>query len=492
MDYSEARDYLIKTLQFGSRLGLERMNRLMELLGNPGEKIRYFHLAGTNGKGSVTMMTANSLAAGGHRVGIYTSPYIERFAERIRVLDGREGLLRFSENEAYGEIPDTDFADGITRIKSCVDRMLASGMEHPTEFELITALAFLHFEKTGCGMVVLETGLGGRLDSTNWVRTPRKCILTALGYDHMDRLGNTIGEIASEKAGIIKADAEVVLYDPGVYASKEDAETILSVVRAQCEIKKAKNLTIVSDAGIHLKSYSVEGQSFLYDIYSQCAEDPAGISDSPLIPNSQEDCDTKGYASIEFSTSLLGVYQPMNCAVAIESCRNIVGMESIRTGIRLTRWPARMERIRKANPPVFLDGGHNAQGATALRDTLEQLLPGEKIVFLCGVMRDKEYEKMLGILFSSSQYQVESVFCTKPDNPRALPASDLAKSVAEILDNLPQSSYNKFTTVIFDDNVSAMTDKAFKRAAKANAVFVAFGSLYMTGEIREKIRHDYL
>ncbi len=467
VDYSEARAYLARSLQFGSRLGLERMNRLMELLGNPGENITYFHVAGTNGKGSVTTMTANSLAAGGYRVGIYTSPYIERFSERIRVLDGHEGLLRFAGEETYGEIPDMDLADGITRIKACVDRMLASGMEHPTEFELITALAFLHFEKTGCGMAVLETGLGGRLDSTNWIKAPRKCILTAIGYDHMDRLGNTIREIASEKAGIIKAGAEVVLYDPAAYTSKEDAETILSVVRGQCEIKKAKNLTIVSDDRIHLQSYSLEGQSFFYE-------------------------DKKNDVSARFSTSLLGVYQPMNCAVAIESCTGIVELEAIRTGIRLSRWPARMERIRKENPLVFLDGGHNAQGAAALRATLERLVPDRDILFLCGVMRDKEVRKMLDILLSSARYRTESVFCTTPDNPRALPASDLAKTVSEILDNLPQSSYNKLATVIFDDQVSVITDRAFNRAAETGAVFVAFGSLYMTGEIRKKIRHDYL
>ncbi len=462
MDYSEARDYLTKTQQFGSKLGLDRMNRLMELLGNPGEKILYFHVAGTNGKGSVTMMTANSLAAGGHRVGIYTSPFIERFSERIRVLDGLKDLLRFSEDEAYGEIADKDLADGITRIKPCVDRMLALGMEHPTEFELITALAFLHFEKTGCEMAVLETGLGGRLDSTNWIRSPRKCIITAISYDHMDRLGNTISEIASEKAGIIKKDAEVILYDPMAYASESDAKTILSVMHRQCEIQQAKNLVIVGLDQIRPLSNSVEGQSFL---------------------SAKEE--------LPYFTSLLGVYQPMNCAVAIESCRGVVDSDAVHTGIQLTKWPARMELIRKEKPLSFLDGGHNIQGAMALRDTLERLLPGGSVVFLCGVMRDKQYGSMLEKLLSSDRYRVDAVFCTKPDNPRALPASTLAKTVSEILDNLPQSSYNKCATVIFDDNIPMMTDRAFNRAANVDATFVAFGSLYMTGEIRKKFLHDY-
>ncbi len=470
MDYGEAREYLTGTMKFGSRLGLERMDRLMYLLGNPGEKIEYIHVAGTNGKGSVTTMIADSLAAGGHRVGVYTSPYVERFAERIRVIDGREGLRCFTEDEAYGEIPDDELAGGLTRIRSCVDAMLAEGMDHPTEFELITALAFIYFEKTGCDLVVLETGLGGRLDSTNWIPAPKKCVLTAIGYDHMDRLGDTIQEITAEKAGIIKPGAEVVMYDPWDYATKQDAPVILSIVRERCEAVKARSLTLVGSDRIRMRSYSLEGQTFFYhDI---------------------QEGKPSGTVETMFHSSLLGIYQPMNCAVAIDCCRSLVAMEDIQTGIRLAKWPARMEWIRKDNPSVFLDGGHNLQGAVALKDTLDQLQKGKKIVFLCGVMRDKEYKKMLETLLSSDQYRVQAVLCTRPENPRALPALFLAKTVSEVLDNSPQSSYNKLATVIFDDKVSVMTDRAFQLAAETKATLVAFGSLYMAGEIRRRIRHD--
>ena len=470
MDYNEAREYLTGTMKFGSRLGLERMDLLMEKLGNPGEKMEYIHVAGTNGKGSVTTMIADSLAAGGHRVGVYISPFIERFAERIRVIDGQEGLRRFTEDETYGEIPDEELAGGLTRIRSCVDDMLAEGMEHPTEFELVTALAFLYFEKTGCSRVVLETGLGGRLDSTNWIPAPIKCVLTAIGYDHMDRLGDTIQEITAEKAGIIKPGADVVMYDPRDYAAEQDAPVILSIVRDRCEAVKAKSLTLVGSDRIRMQSYSLEGQTFFYhDI---------------------REGKPSGAAETLFHTSLLGIYQPMNCAVAIESCRDLVAMEDIQTGIRLAKWPARMEWIRKDDPPVFLDGGHNLQGAVALRDTLDLLQKGKRIVFLCGVMRDKEYKKMLETLLSSDQYMVQAVLCTRPENPRALPALFLAKTISEILDNLPQSSYNKLTAVIFDDKVSVMTDRALQLAAETKATLVAFGSLYMAGVIRRRIRHD--
>ena len=475
MDFIEAKNYLGQSVQFGIILGLDRIKRLMELLGNPGNKIKYIHVAGTNGKGSVTTMTANCLAAEGFRVGVYTSPFIERFSERIRVLDGKNGLNRFAGDETYGEITDDEFAFYMTRIKDCVDRMLNEGDEQPTEFELITAMAFIHFEKTMCDYAVLETGLGGRLDSTNIIKKPLKCIITAIGYDHMDRLGNTIEEITYEKAGIIKPEADVILYNPRDYTSPKESEAILSVIKKQCELKNAKKLIITGKDKIHMKSFSINGQLFDYIYY--CDYDP----DDPMKSEERK---------IEIFTSLLGVYQPINCAVAIEACRDLVSPESIKTGIKLTRWPVRMEIVRKQAPLSFIDGGHNMQGATALRDNIEKLLPGRKIVFLCGVMKDKEYKKMFEILFSSDKYKIQSIFCTCPDNPRALPASELADTVSEILDNLPKSSYNNMAEVIFDDHVSSAAMRALHEAAIQEAVFIAFGSLFMAGEIRRLIRRN--
>lgn len=465
LNFTEAKNYLAQSVQFGIMLGLDRMFRLMALLGNPGAKCRYIHVAGTNGKGSVTTMAANCLAAEGFKVGIYTSPFIERFSERIRVLDGADGLRRFFDDETYGEIADDEFALYMTRIRECVEQMLLEGMEQPTEFELITAMAFMHFEKTGCDFVVLEVGLGGRLDSTNVIENPLKCVITAIGYDHMERLGNTIEEITFEKAGIIKQNTDVILYDPDDYASKKDAAAILSVVREQCRIKKAKSLTITGSNKIHMKSYSIEGQIFDYDFGGEPGK-------------------------LEIATSLLGVYQPMNCAMAIETCRGLVSADSLKTGISLTRWPVRMEIVRKQSPLSFIDGGHNIQGATALRDNLEKLLKGRKLVFLCGVMKDKEYRRMFEILLLSDHYKIEAIVCTRPDNPRALPASDLAKTVMEILDNLPKSSYNNMAEVISDDIVASATMKALNEATDRGAVFIAFGSLYMAGEIRRLIRND--
>ncbi len=517
MDYNQARDFLEQSMKFGSKLGLDRMVKLMDLLGNPGKNIKYIHIAGTNGKGSATTMIANCLAAEDFRTGVYTSPFIERFSERIRIIDGEEGLLRFSTNEEEGEISDEDFSIYITLIKKCVDIMLDEGFEHPTEFELVTAAAFMHYEDKNCDFVVLETGLGGRLDSTNIILNPIKCVITAIGYDHMDRLGNTIEEISFEKAGIIKAGADVVVYDPKAYTSGEEADKILAVFKKQAKEKNTKSFELVGTDKICVTQYNLEGQKFLF--FPRKRKETIGLNqfdcDFNLSYTNQNKSNNNDYVKsedcfsnedymeslrssdihnnqtsedyIEFFTPLLGIYQPMNCAVVIESLLDLVSIEAIRKGISLTKWPARMELLRENSPLAFLDGGHNMQGAKALSDTLSKLCGGSKIVFLCGVLQDKEFEKMISQLLNFGDYKVEAVFCTRPDNPRAISSSLLAKTTSEILDFLPQSSYNRLAKVYYNDNVAVMLKEALEYTIAKGAVFVAFGSLYMAGEIRKKI-----
>ena len=201
-------------LSFGIKPGLERMLELSRYLGRPEQKLRVFHLAGTNGKGSTSSYLTHILASGGYRVGWFTSPYLERFTERIRVLSGAADLAAYDRDEKAGEIGEIDFARIMSTISQAVTDMLATGQEHPTEFELITAAAMLWFAEQNCDYVVLETGLGGRLDATNICNQPEAVIITSLGYDHMDRLGTTIAEIATEKAGIFKKGTPVYAYDP--------------------------------------------------------------------------------------------------------------------------------------------------------------------------------------------------------------------------------------------------------------------------------------
>ena len=196
-------EFLTDALKFGINLGLQRMERLDEILGNPQDDFRCIHIAGTNGKGSTAAYTASILAASGLKVGLYTSPFLERFSERMRIIDGREGLDRLLLDETEGEIDADTLAELSDKVKTASDKMTKEGMEHPTEFELVTAICYLWFSMEKIDIAVLETGLGGRLDSTNVVKSPVCTVITAIGMDHTDRLGNTIGEIAGEKAGIL-------------------------------------------------------------------------------------------------------------------------------------------------------------------------------------------------------------------------------------------------------------------------------------------------
>lgn len=469
MNYDESMTYLGETMKFGSRLGLERMNVLMDLLGQPASGIPCIHIAGTNGKGSVTTMIACILAASGKRVGVYTSPYLNRFTERIRVIDGETGLLALYRDERYGEIPPEDTAACITEVRDAADRVTGAGGEHPTEFEIVTAAAFLHFRNVCCDFMVLETGLGGRLDSTNVVAHPLRCVITAIGYDHMDRLGDTIEKIAGEKAGIIKKGCEVVMLWPADYASREDIPGILKVFTQKAGEQGVLPIRFTGKADISGGEYSLDGQSFLLRIPA-----PAG-----------------GYIGpVRIHTGLLGTFQPMNCALAAAACAGLAGEDAIIRGIALSRWPGRMEVLRKEGPTVILDGAHNPQGALALRDSLELLYPGERIFFLCGVMKDKDYRSVLGTMLASTVYRAAGVCCATPPNPRALPAEKLAECVSEILDNLTSGGYNKSVRVFYQDDVAQATREALSGAASSGALLVIFGSLYMAGIARDTVLSD--
>ena len=347
MDYDQAKAYLSSSLTYGIKMGLHRMNRLMELLHHPEKALRCIHIAGTNGKGSVSSYCAAILSAAGQKTGVFTSPYLVRLTERIRVIDGLPGLNALLADESAGEIAPDDFAAVMTSVRAAVDQMLAEGGEHPTEFELLTAAGFLYFAAAGCDVVVLETGLGGRLDSTNIIGHPLACLITALGFDHMDRLGGTLAEIAAEKAGIIKRGCPVFLYNPlDLELSRSDAAAALQVIVHHCEEQNAP-LKLIQRSEIDVLDYGWEGQTF-----------------------------TDRTSSLTLQTSLLGLFQPMNAALAARACLSL-GLASpgqIRQGIALARWPARLEMLRR-HPPILLDGAHNPQGCQALAAALTRLLP---------------------------------------------------------------------------------------------------------------------
>ena len=460
MDYLEAQDYLKSSLAFGIRLGLDRMRRLVSLLGHPERQCRFIHLAGTNGKGSTAAYCAAILASANLRVGIFTSPYLIRLTERIRVIDGRSGLEALFGDESHGEIDSQAFAEQMSRVAGCVDQMLAEGLERPTEFELLTAVAFLHFAKSNCDIVVLETGLGGRLDSTNVIENPLAVIITALGYDHMDRLGATMAEIAAEKGGVIKSDAPVFLYNPfDLDLTGDQAQTALSIISDQCK-RQGADLHLVSAEDVMLESFGWDGQRFRE-------------ADSGKV----------------YQTVLLGLFQPVNAMLAASACQStgLVDDASVREGIRLARWPGRLELMRR-HPPLILDGAHNPQSCRALSQALGRLVQGQPVVYLAGMLADKDYPAMLSqVLFNPSCPAVGFV-SVAPDSPRALSAELLAETVRDLAGQLHkphESGYNVLDAIFSAESIADGVNLALDLANQANVPLCIFGSLYMIGEARK-------
>jgi len=392
-------------------LGLDRTYELMERLGNPQDGMRFVHVAGTNGKGSTCAFVAQILQDAGYKVGLFTSPYIITFEERIRV-NGQN-------------IPLDRLRDITLQVKECAEAM----EEHPTEFELMTAVGFLYFAQEGCDICVVEVGLGGRLDSTNIIANPDVCVITPIALDHTGMLGDTLAKIASEKAGIIKQGSVVV----SAAQEPEAAQVIAQAAQQQgCELRQ-----------VNLDRLRGNVAEFSYKDYT------------------------------DLISSLLGVYQIQNAALAIEIIEALrtrgwdITDEALRTGLATTRWPGRFERVR-TSPDVIIDGGHNEQGAQALADCLEAAYPGRKVHFVLGILADKDYQAMVRILVPYA----ESVTCVTPPSPRALDAVDLAATVAREAEAV-HSHISVRVAQSFDDAFQVL----FRRIGSDDVV-VECGSLY--------------
>lgn len=365
MTYDQALTYIHSLTRFGIKPGLGRVRALCELLGNPQEKLRFIHVAGTNGKGSTCTMLAEICRAAGMKTGLYTSPYVIDFRERMQV---------------NGEmIPHEALARLTAQCKT-----LAETMKEPvTEFEFITVLAFAWFAQQQCDVVVLEVGLGGRLDATNIIPPPWMSVITKIAYDHMDVLGNTLTLIAGEKCGIIKPTSPVV-------TTCEQGEEALVVIR-----------NIARERGCLLTEARM----------SDCEVLSSGITGSETV-----------LAGLPVHVPLLGEHMCRNALTAVMTARQLgLPDEAIQRGISAARIPARME-ILSAEPLVILDGGHNPDCATALANALAQHLPGQRITAICGMMADKDVEEYLQIL----RPHIGQLLAVQPDNPRAISAQRLA------------------------------------------------------------------
>lgn len=479
MNYHEAMSYLSSAREFGVKLDLSRITELLNLLGNPQLSYKVIHIAGTNGKGSVSSYLAHISAAGGYKTGWYTSPYLENFNERLRIIDGRKGLASFKLNPRDPEISNKEFAELMTIIASKVDNMLSRNFDCPTEFELITAAALMWFAIKKCDMVILEVGLGGRLDSTNVVPNPICTVITSLGYDHCERLGYSLESIAFEKAGIIKQGVPCVVSNPfdSYLIQHDEAAKALAKIQSIAAAKHAP-IDLVMNKEIQVLSYDQYGQSFHF-------RDP----------------------KLTYRISLLGDYQRMNAALAIQAAKMFTFDNVILEGLKMATWPGRLELL-DGNPETLIDGAHNIQGCMSLAGCLEQFYHHRGLVFLVGVLKDKTHLAMMKAILKNHSYYPLAVICTKPPIPRGMRGKELSLEVASILGQIGRDQFGIKVDMAADINpnrkgitpsgrpqaliqsiedIDLAADKAIKLARHFKAPLIAFGSLYLIGNVRETL-----
>ncbi len=468
--------------------GLERIRALLNNLGNPQNNLSFIHIAGTNGKGSTGCFCNALLAAEGYRVGWFSTPHLMRRSESIRVTDGTSGLNLLQEDETTGEISDSAFASIIAELKLAIAKMQAQDQGWPSEFELMTAAAILHFSREGCDQVIWETGMGGTGDATNIIDKPKAVIITALGLDHSSWLGDDIISIAGQKAGIIKNGSPVWLYDPqAAFEYRAEAEAVLTLFEHVCEAKQAK-LNLVAFADFEVIEHKLDGQVF-------CEVSDSGQN---LLP------DESSRSTLCHKIKMPGSYQPLLALLAIRACSYLIGRTTLseRQEQALTQavWPARFELCRPQTAesgPVILDGAHNPQGCRALAESLAELLPGRRIIFLTGMLADKDIESMLYYVFLSDRYQCGPIICTEPQNPRAMPAAELASRIAKLtgrrvisLPISPDNSYNNSDLVIYEKDTVRAADFALALDRDSQEALCAFGSLYLAGAVRRQLLNN--
>lgn len=420
MNYNEAIEFIHSVNNYFCKPGLQRIKALCDFLGNPQDDLKFIHVAGTNGKGSFCSMLTSILKSAGYKVGTYTSPYILDFNERISINNN--------------PIPDDELSKLCDKIKPFCD----NAADKPTEFEVITAIGFEYFRRQNCDVVVLECGLGGRYDATNLIKNPVLTVITGVDFDHQNFLGDTIEQIANEKAGIIKQNAPCLWCGDKVVASAIIKDAANSV---------GSPLFTPDHQLIDIVNSNLSGTSFNYKRYENL-----------FIP-------------------LLGTYQPLNAVntvTAAEILREIgfnISEQNIYDGLKNASWRARFELL-KNNPPVIFDGAHNPQGVTAAINSVINYFGDTKVNVLTGVMKDKDYKfiaKEIGRI-------ADKVFCITPDNSRALNSYNYA----DIFNTL------NITATPFEDLCDGI-DTALEDSRVTNTPLIILGSLYMYSDIYKKI-----
>lgn len=422
MNYKEALEFISRVPWLTCEPGLDRITKLLFAIGNPQDELKFIHVAGTNGKGSTAAMLAAIFTECGYRTGLFTSPHIFRFNERIQV-DGSMIL-----------------DDEVAEVTSYVGEKAKGVAEDATEFEVITAVGFEYFRRKQCDIVILEVGLGGTLDCTNVIDPPEAAIITAIGLDHVSVLGDTLTQIAEAKAGIIKPGSPVI-----VYGGEHEVETVLK----QTAAKQQTSLYQTDFSKLVAHSRNLDEQCFDFGEYENVS-----------IP-------------------LIGTYQLFNAALVLTAVDVLrekgweLSKQNVKLGLKKTNWPSRFEIIGKE--PIFIvDGAHNPHGISATAESLYKYFPDRKIVFILGILVDKDADDMLNVIMPLAL----EVITLTPDSPRAISAEDLADKIKAR--GIPAVPYT-----FAGEGVREAVRKAGK-----DGVVCALGSLYLAGEIREYIKNN--
>ena len=420
MDYQQSRAYVKDADQYaGGALDLTNIKELMNRLGNPQDQLKYVHVAGTNGKGSVIAYLYTTLSEAGYRVGRYISPSVYSYREKMEV--------------AGRAVSREQFAGYVTRVAGAIEKMTEEGLAHPTPFEIETAVAFLFFAEEKCDLVILEVGMGGNLDATNIIKNTILAVLVPISMDHQSFLGNTLAEIAEKKAGIIKPGCSAV-----TVGQKPEALKVIQEVCSENDV----NLTIAD-----LEAAKAVKEDFAGQILE--------------------------YRGETYELSLAGSYQTENAALAIEALDILdkkgypTTLEQRKKGLKDTKWNGRLTIIHR-NPLFIVDGAHNPAAADMLEDSVRKYFKGRRMFFIMGVFRDKDYRYIIRKL---CPYAEQIVTVETPDNPRALPAGELAEAVRPCNPHVQAA-----------ESIQAAVDKVFAMAGQED-VILSFGSLSFIGEI---------
>ncbi len=433
MKYEDAVTFIEECNLLGSVPGLDSIRALTAKIGNPQDELTFIHVAGTNGKGSVSAFVGETLQLSGFKVGRYISPTIYTYRERFQI-NGRM-------------IGKKELGEEMGLIKEACDALVAEGKTHPTSFEIETALAFHYFLKRKCDIVVLETGMGGTLDATNIIKNPLLCVLTSISMDHMQYLGDTLTQIAENKCGIIKDGCTVISA-----VQNDEAECVIKEV---CDQKNAR--LVFADAS--LAEYvnlgknripSLEKQAFIFD-------------------------------GEQYEISLLGKYQIENAVIALKALHELRAMgynkitdDRIKKGFLATQWKGRFS-VLASKPYFVVDGAHNVAAAKKLVRSIQFYFTNRKIVYIMGMFRDKEYEKVIQI---TAPLASQIITVATPGNPRALPAVELAHAVSKVNPNVTSA-----------DSLEEAVEMSYLFADKESAI-IGFGSLSFLGDLMNIVENN--